>query len=376
MPTPDGRIPFLEPELPPLEDVEADLREIYASGVFSNGGPFDRRLAEGVCAYLEVAHCVPVASGTLGLMLAIRALARREREGRGGARPYVLLPSFTFPATALAVEWAGLEPMFCDIDPETWQPRLDRTRVEASAGRLAMILSCNTFGAPSDVSAWSELAASLDLPLAVDSASGLGGRYADGRRLGGAGVCEVFSMHATKTFGVGEGGLVTTPDPELARELERLRNFGLDESPVCEGPGLNAKLSEIHAAIACRALERHEEALAARRRVADAYRARLEPQGFAFQRLGELSPYQCVSVRLPEGVMRGPLRERLLSSGIETRTYFAPALHQQPRWKDCPRLHELEATEALCEGILSLPTSNRLSEADVERVCDALLRLV
>ncbi|MGH0034287.1 MAG: DegT/DnrJ/EryC1/StrS family aminotransferase [Myxococcota bacterium] len=361
------RIPFLEPELPPYDEVVQDLEAIYRSGVFSNGGPFERRFAESLAAYLGVPDCVPVANGTLGLMLAARLLARPDGERR------VLLPSFTFPASALAMQWAGLEPVFCDVDPETWQPSLDPERLRRERGRFALVLLCNTFGAPADIGFWRELAADCGLPMLVDSASGLGGRYPDGRRLGGAGLVEVFSMHATKTFGVGEGGVVTAPEPHLRDELLRLRNFGLDGSPECRGPGLNAKLPEIQAAIASRVLARHEQILEGRRELAAAYRARLEPHGYRFQKYAELSPYQCVSVRVPGDVDRDALRVHLESRGIETRHYFAPPLHRHAQWTGCERLGELSATDALARGILSLPTSNRLTGDEVARVCDEIL---
>ena len=199
------RIPFLEPELPPFDEVVADLRSLYESGRYTNGGVFEARLAARVCERVGAAACVPVANGTLGLMLAARLLARPEAPARA------LVPSFTFPASALALEWAGFEPVFCDVDPETWQPSIDPDLLRRHAGEFALALLCNTFGAPADVGFWSELAASCGLPLLVDSASGLGGRYTDGRPLGGAGLVEVFSMHVTKTLGAGEGGLVTAP---------------------------------------------------------------------------------------------------------------------------------------------------------------------
>jgi dTDP-4-amino-4,6-dideoxygalactose transaminase len=375
MSPPGDRIPFLAPELPPLEDVARDLAAIYASGVFSNGGPFERRLADRLTEYLGATACVPVANGTLGLMLAARALARPDAPRR------VLLPSFTFPASALAMEWAGLEPVFCDVDPESWQPTLDPDLLRRHADELALVLLCNTFGAPSDAAFWREAAEGCGLPILVDSASGLGGRYTDGRRLGGAGLVEVFSMHATKTFGVGEGGVVAVPDAALAARLARLRNFGLDgpprggreASPECVDDGLNAKLPEVLAAIACRALDRHEDVLAARRRVADAYRARLEPHGFRFQKHGDLSPWQCVSVCVPAGVDRDALRARLFERGIETRRYFAPPLHRQARWAGRRVLGELDTTETVARRILSLPTGNALSEARVDRVCREIL---
>jgi dTDP-4-amino-4,6-dideoxygalactose transaminase len=360
----ERRIPFLAPELPPLEGLLADLREIHASGVFSNGGPFEQRLVARLGEYLAGAHCVPVANGTLGLLLAAGALGDERRRGRG-----VLMPSFTFPATALAVEWAGLEPILCDVDPETWQPVIDADATRELLDELALLLPCHTFGAPVDLEPWRALAEENGLPLLIDAAAGLGGRYPDGRRLGAAGAVEVFSLQATKPFAVGEGGVIAAPSEELAERLRVLRNFGLDAGRNCVAKGINAKLSELHAAIACRVLDGFEAVLARRRAIAARYRAALEPAGFRFQRGGEGSPWQCVPVRVPAGRDRSALRARLERCGIETRHYFSPPLHEQPRYRACRRAGDLPHTDRVAAEIVSLPMSNSLEEAAVDRIC-------
>jgi len=361
------RIPFLEPELPELAGLADDLAEVHGSGVFSNGGPFDRKLAANVESYLGGGHCVPVASATAGLMLAIDALARRD------ATRKVLLPSFTFAASALAVEWAGFEPLFCDIDEASWQPAPDASFVERNRDRIALILVCNTFGSPADIGAWKNIAAASGIPIVVDSASGFGGSYADGSRLGRAGVTEVFSMHATKPLAVGEGGLIVTDDAALAGRLRSARNFGLDEQRICAVRGLNGKLPELSAAIACRVLERYDDIVGHRRRLAARYRERLEPAGFAFQRHGELSPFQAVPVIVPPAVSRDEFQRRLEGDGIETRRYFAAPLHTHPHLRGCETAGALDVTDAVAHRIVCLPMSNRLADADVERVCASAL---
>ena len=360
-------IPFLEPELPDFALVSEDFAKICASGVFSNGGQFDAALSREVSAYLGVRDCVPVANATLGLMLAIETLARRD----GGRK--VLLPAFTFPAAALAVEWAGFEPLFCDIDASSWQPTVPAGLLAQRREEIALIVLCNTFGAPADIDTWNDAADGCGIPMLVDSASGLGGTYVDGRRFGQAGCVEVFSMHATKAFAVGEGGLVVADAPAIAQSIRRLRNFGFDEQRRCTGLGINAKLSEFHAAIACRVLERYDQILAQRREIAAAYRRRLEPYGYVFQRHGERSPYQAVPVRIPDGVSRGELRRHLKTAGIETAQYFSMPLQQHPRYERCETVDALAVTNRVARSILSLPMSNHLSAADVERVCAAVI---
>lgn len=356
------RLPFLEPDLPPAEILAADFAEIVRSGRVSNGGPFEDRLALGICRRLEVAHCVPVANATLGLMLLARALALPGRR-------FALLPSFTFPATALAMEWAGLEPILCDIDADSWQPAIPRSPSPEIVRDLALVVLCNTFGAPADIEAWKSACTAWDVPLIVDSAAGLGGAYHDGRPLGAAGVAEVFSMHATKSFGVGEGGLVVTDDDDLAARLRTLRNFGLDADGVCVEAGLNAKLSELHAAVACRVLERFDDALDHRRRLAEHYRLELEPLGLRFQPGASLSPAQAVPASLPAHVDRDEWMRAMDARGVETRRYFSPALHEAGRFAACRRTGALDVTSRVAASIVSLPMSARLDETDTARIC-------
>lgn len=364
---PARTVPFLAPELPPLELLQQDFARIYSARTFSNGGPFERELAARLADYLGVAHAVPVANATLGLMLALKAVALP-------GRTRVLVPSFTFAASALAVEWCGLTPVLCDVEPDGWQadPRVDADALAARVPELAAVLVCNTFGAPADLGAWDAWARHHGVPLVVDSASGVGATYTDGRRQGQSGWTEVFSLHATKPFAVGEGGLVTTDDAALAERLARMRNFGFDGARVCHESGFNAKLPEMTAAIGCRVLDGYPAVVAHRRARAALYRERLLPVGVGFQRHGEHSAYQFVPVRLPAGVDVAEARHALARAGVETRTYFAPVLHAQPHFAAAERLGALATTEALSPRMLSLPMSNRLSEDDVHHVCDVL----
>jgi len=361
------RIPFLQPQLPALEVLTPDFHRIWETRRFSNAGHFDQRLAQQLSAYLDGAHCIPVANATLGLMLAAKALAKPS-----GKRQVAVLPSFTFPASALALQWAGYEPVFCDIDADTLQPVFVPDVIRSQSRDVGLLLACNTFGAPGDLAAWEAAAAALDVPLLIDSASGLGSVYTDGRKLGAAGATEVFSLHATKTFGVGEGGVVATSDDTLAQRLLRARNFGLDDAGVCIDVGLNAKLAEIHAAIACHVLAGYDAACTQRRGIAAEYVQRLRPLGVRFQRHGERSTYQCVSALLPQGSERSDVQRLLAQRGIETRAYFDPPLHRHPQFHDVAAVNSLATTNDVAARILSLPIYNDMNVATVEEVCRAL----
>jgi dTDP-4-amino-4,6-dideoxygalactose transaminase len=368
--TNDEPIPFLRPSLPDRRLLAADIDAIYESGRYTNGGAFSERLAAGLASYSGAAHCVPVSSGTVALMLLIEAAARPAGGGK------VLMPSFTFAATALAVEWAGYEPVFCDVDESTWQPAIDTATFGDDAGEFVLALACNTFGAPSDLPSWRTACETSSIPLVVDSAAGFGASYPDGRKFGATGVPEIFSLHATKTLSAVEGGAIATNDRRLADHLRLLTNFGMNADGAVHGRGLNAKMSEFHAAIACRVLERYDEILEDRRATAAAYRARLEPQGFRFQPNGELSPYQFVPCTVPDRIARDDLIAAAAAAGIECRKYFSMPLHREARYAQCERTGGLGATQRLADRILSLPMSDDMAERDIDRICTALTAFV
>jgi dTDP-4-amino-4,6-dideoxygalactose transaminase len=174
-------------------------------------------------------------------MLGLRALVGVS----GGRRREVLMPSFTFAATINAVLWAGLEPVFLDVEEHSWH--LDPARLEHAlairGGSVAAVLACSTFGVPPSAAhraAWEDAARAAGVPLLVDSAAGFGATGDDGQVLGRQGDVEVFSFHATKPFAIGEGGLVTTNNDEIAHRMIRLTNFGFEGGLVDTDVGLNA----------------------------------------------------------------------------------------------------------------------------------------
>ncbi|HEX5712325.1 MAG TPA: DegT/DnrJ/EryC1/StrS family aminotransferase, partial [Solirubrobacterales bacterium] len=241
-------IRFQRPALPPTAEIDRYLELARGERWFSNGGPCWRllrdRLGERAGAY-----CVPVASGTLGLMAALAAVLG---EG-GGPKRGALMPSFTFLATAQAAHWAGLQPRLADIDSGHWH--LDPELVErALAGdhELGAVLAVSAFGTPPPPAVrerWESACRAAGVPLIVDSAAGFGAVAADGVPIGAQGDVEVVSFHATKPFAIGEGGAVFTRDAALRDRLELAVNFGFrPDRTVGLAHGLNAKMSELHAA--------------------------------------------------------------------------------------------------------------------------------
>jgi dTDP-4-amino-4,6-dideoxygalactose transaminase len=366
-------IRFQRPEIPPAADIEVYYREAEAARWYSNFGPCHALLVQRLEAYVgRGIHVVPVANCTLGLMLGLRALIA----GRSGNE--VLMPSFTFAATAGAAVWAGLRPVFVDVDPDAWMldPAALRHALEERGGRVACVLACSTFGAPppkETAAAWIAAAASAGVPILVDSAAGFGARDAEGLPLGALGEMELFSLHATKPFAIGEGGLVCTADADLAAAVRRLANFGFDGTSITAEVGLNAKLAEWPAATALVVLDRLEDVLAARRAHVDALRAALEPAALGFQACEGQSTWQFLPTAVADADARDVVRDTALAAGVEIRTYFDPPLHEMPAFAAAPRPDGLAVTTDLSTRMLSLPMANDLTPQELDAIAAAVL---
>jgi dTDP-4-amino-4,6-dideoxygalactose transaminase len=367
-------IRFQHPELPDGADIERYLVLARDARWFSNGGPCHQLLRDRLERFLEHrCNVVLTANGTMGLVLALRALL-----GERPAGSLVIVPSFTFPATVEAIRWCGLQPLWVDVERSGWHldPQALSDALTGHGSEVAGVLACSTFGtAPSksQAAAWRELCSQAHVPLIVDSAPGFGSRDEDGGQLGTQGDAEVFSFHATKPFAIGEGGAVTTSDPALAKRLTALTNFGFDPSrAVGDAFGLNAKLSEIHAAIGLAVLDRFDAILAARRTRAERMRSQLEPAGYRFQAGSRSSAWQFVPVLAPSLEVREEVLAAANRQAIEIRTYHPP-LHRMPVFASHPSHGQLTRTDELAERSLSLPLANDLSDEQVARIVTLLL---
>jgi dTDP-4-amino-4,6-dideoxygalactose transaminase len=365
-----ARIPLLRPEPPGLGDVAPYYALAEAAGVYANGGPCHGLLADRLAEYLGGdVSCVPLASGTAALMVGLRATLPPPGPG---ARA-VALPSYTFTAGACAVAWAGYEPLFVDVLPDSWQmcPDALEDAIVRSASPVAGVLGSATFGVapPVDVrAAWRDVSDRAGVPLVLDSAAGFGSRDDEGRLLGGCGDTEVFSFHATKPFAIGEGGLLATPDPEVAARAGRLANFGLElPGRTSVEVGLNAKLSELACATGLAMLDRFDDVLARRRHSAERLREAIADAPVALQGGAERSSAQLMPIRTQTPLSRRAVVEAARRSGVEVRTYHDPPLHRHPAFAACAR-GDLDETERLCERSLSLPMANDLTDDETAAI--------
>jgi dTDP-4-amino-4,6-dideoxygalactose transaminase len=369
------KIPFLKPNPPKLSELLEQLGEIEASNIFSNYGPVNTRLEQSLTREFFGGHgaCVSVCNATIGLMLAIRMVIGAATDR---TRCYALMPSFTFAATAHAAIWAGLTPLLCDIEPDTWlaSPAAEKKLLDRYADKIAVIVPYATFGNNLDLNRYQQLSNAYRIPIVIDAAASLGSRDDNGNNFGtGFRHPVVFSMHVTKTFATSEAGLIYCANASSVDTLRAMGNFGFDRPRTATMPGLNSKLSEVAALLALQKLQGFDEIVRNRVQRVKLYQEMLE--GWIFQRRnGQSHAHQFVSVLVPDlyASRRDHILEQLASEGIGFGRYFDPHLADQPYFRDVCVFGELPETESVASRTISLPLSDFMSETDVARVCQVL----
>jgi len=366
----EERVPWVRPIFELDDGLFADMRAALSTGRVTNNGPFlidfERRLA----SYLGVDDCVAVSSGSAALLLVTRAL------GIDGAKAVV--PAFTFIATLNALVCSGVTPVFCDIEPDTWtlSPTSLR-RLVAAEPDIRLVVPVNVFGVPPDMNAILPIVDSIGATLMVDNAHGLGTVQGGVHCVPGP-IAQTYSLHATKVLPAIEGGAVVSADSRLLSEIRRLRNHGLAGDPRASTPGYNAKMSELHAAVALRSLQSLDESVRHRREYATRLRRVLTEDcatTFAVQRIpeGVQSNFQNLGVLArvgPRGDVTA-IQAVLEAEGIETRRYFWPALHDLPEYRG---RFSLPVTEEVDRSVLCLPLHSYMEQRTLARVERALRR--
>jgi dTDP-4-amino-4,6-dideoxygalactose transaminase len=364
------RVPITLPTLVPWGEMADDIRSVVESGVLTNG-PRVAAFEAAAGAYLGVPYAVAVSSCTSGLMLTLRCL---------GIQGEVILPSFTFVATALAVVWNGLTPVFVDSDYATHN--IDPAQVEAAVTpRTSAIVATYVFGNPPRLGELEEIAVAHDLKFILDAAHAFGAIH-EGRTCGGFGDAEVMSLTPTKLLVAGEGGLITTRRKDLAGALRLARNYGSPPDYDTSIVGLNARMPEINAVIASKNLARFPERLKLRQELAARYRSRLSKvPGIEFQVVekGNVCTYKDFSVLIDEahfGLSRDGLAKALAAENVETRPYFSPAVHRQRAIAPyIPEGIDLPITDLLAGRALSLPLFSHMDEGLVDAVAGLVARI-
>lgn len=349
----------------------AYVKDCLESTWISSQGRFLDEFEARLARYTGVKHAVATCNGTVALHLALAAMGL-------GAGDEVIVPSLTFIATANAVRYCGATPVFADSDPETGciDPE--------SAARLVTprtkgIVPVHLYGHPCDMDALDLLAERHGLWIVEDAAEAIGAEHR-GRRAGSLARAGMFSFFGNKTVTTGEGGAVTTDDDQLAKRLKLLRGQGMtpDRRYWHEALGFNYRMTNLAAAIGVAQMERVDELVDHRRRLAGWYHSELAGRSLLTlpgERPEVKHAYWMYSVLLPEGVDRVKVMQRLASRDVETRPYFYPA-HEMPMYLDCPSDGGCPTACELSRRGLSLPSSSYLSKSDAAFVAEALLESV
>lgn len=342
------------------------LADMFDRRWLSNNGVLVQRFEQRVAAYLGVKHCVATCNGTTALEVAIRAL---------GLKGEVIVPSFTFIATAHALHWQGITPVFVDIDPVTHC--IDPEAVRRAIGpRTTGILAVHLWGRAAEIDALQQIADAHRLRLLFDAAHAFGCSH-NGRMLGNFGSCEVFSFHATKFLNSLEGGALTTNDDALADTARSMRNFGLADVDEGAHVGINGKMVEACAAMGLVNMESVNHFIDANERNYRAYKAHLS--GVPGLRLydayesNERNNYQYLVLEVePEfGMSRDAVVAALHAENIFARKYFWPGCHRMQPYRELfPSLDDqLPQTLAVADRVIVLPTGTAIALSDIEVIC-------
>ncbi|QIR37985.1 aminotransferase class I/II-fold pyridoxal phosphate-dependent enzyme [Tolypothrix sp. PCC 7910] len=336
---------------------------------FSNSGPFVQELEQCIADLLGVKHCIAMCNGTVALEIAIRAA---ELKGE------VIVPSFTFVATAHALQWQEITPVFCDIDPQTHT--INPWRVEAMiTPRTTGIIGVHLWGQPCNVEALEEIAQKHNLKLMFDASHAFSCSY-KGNMIGNFGDAEIFSFHATKFFNTFEGGAVVTNNDELANKIRLMKNFGFSGYDNVTYIGINGKMNEVSAAMGLTSLESIEEFTKINYSNYKHYQAEISDIPgitlFPFNE-SESCNYQYIVLEINEEetrISRNQLIKILHAENVIARRYFYPGCHRMEPYRSYfPHAGLLlPETEKLAERVLILPTGTAIEELDIIKICQIL----
>jgi dTDP-4-amino-4,6-dideoxygalactose transaminase len=331
----------------------------------TNNGPYVQEFEKRIADFLEVKHCI-------ALEILIRAM---------GLKGEVIVPSFTFVATAHALQWQEIKPVFCDIDPRTHN--IDPYRIEEMVTPLTTgIIGVHLWGRACNVNALTDIAQRYSLKLLFDAAHAFGCSY-QGRMIANFGDAEVFSFHATKFFNTFEGGAVVTNNDDLAAKLRLMKNFGFAGYDNVTDIGTNGKMNEVSAAMGLTSLESLDEFIAVNYRNYKQYQRELaETPGIHLVTYDETQNcnYQYITLEIDEaevGICRDQLVDVLWKENVIARRYFYPGCHRMEPYRSySPHAGLLlPETEKMVKRVLSLPTGTAIGPDEVHQICQ-IIRMV
>lgn len=361
------------PNLGERDRLLARINDLLDRNWLSNNGPYVREFEARIAEKADVKHCIAMCNGTIALEILIRAA---ELTGE------VIVPSYTFVATAHALQWQEITPVFCDVEPGGYA--IDPRKIEGMiTPRTTGIIGVHVWGRPCNVEALTEIAARRDLTLIFDAAHAFGCSY-KGRMIGGFGLAEIFSFHATKFLNAFEGGAIVTNDDALAAKIRLMKNFGFAGYDEVIYIGTNGKMTEVSAAMGLTNLESMEHFLSVNEQNYDAYRRGLaEVPGVSLMPYDERERvnHQYIVVDVDEeeaGLSRDQLVRALHAENVLARRYFYPGAHRMEPYRSYfPHAGLLlPETERLARRTIVLPTGTAIGREQIDVVCQLFAFLV
>lgn len=375
------QITVTSPLLPPLEEYIPYLQEIWDRKWITNNGHFHQELEKALGKYLGVEYISLFTNGTLPLITALQALGLNEGE--------VITTPYSFVATTHAIWWNKLTPVFVDIDPVTGC--IDPDKIEAAiTDKTVAIMPVHVYGTPCDTERIDAIANKYDLKVIYDAAHAFGVTK-DGISVLKAGDISTLSFHATKTYNTVEGGALICHSAEMKQQIDYLKNFGFEDETVVVGPGINSKMDEIRAAYGLLNLKHVDNAIAARKCVAEQYvEALKDVEGITlYQPIvdslalspNSLSPYRLNYSYFPifvdattYGMTRDELYEKMRANNVLGRRYFYPLISTFSPYNMYPSAakENLPNAHMMADTVICLPMHHALSEEDVKRVINCI----
>lgn len=348
--------------LPPLKEYVEYLDKIWDTRWLTNNGPLAQEFEEKMKNYLGVKHALYVSNATVAMQVAIKALALKGE---------IITTPFTFAATTTSIIWEDCKPIFVDIDPKTFS--IDASKIEKAITKdTVAILAVHVYGYPCDVKEIERIAKKYNLKVIYDAAHAFGVNI-DSRSLLSFGDISTLSFHATKLFHTGEGGLMVTNDDEIAKKIIRIRNFGYEGEDIIE-VGINAKNSEMHAAMGLSNFKYFEEIKESRRRIIDEYKLLLKNTNLHdvkyLNNVDYNFSYFPVVMESEEQLLE--VVKNLNQENIFPRRYFYPSLNTLPfvEYQECP------VSESIAKRVLCLPLYHDLSFKTVREIVNIILNTV
>ena len=372
----ENNITVTSPLLPKLEDLNELLQDIWSRKWITNMGHYHQELEKAIGEYLGVEHISLFTNGTLPLITALQALDIREGE--------VITSPYSFVATSHAIWWNHLTPVFVDVDPATGN--IDPNKIEAAiTDKTVAILPVHCYGCPCDVERIDVIAKRHNLKVIYDAAHTFGVRY-KGKSILEWGDISTISFHATKVYNTIEGGALVCHSAEMKRLIDQLKNFGFEDETVVLAPGINSKMDEVRSAYGLLNLQQVDDAIAARKCVAQRYTAAINSikgielfpyieslgaeQGFEWN----CAYYPILINEAEYGMTRDELYETMKLQGVLGRRYFYPLITTFEPYRDFPTADpdNLPVATDLANRVICLPMHHALSEEDVKRVIDCI----